>query len=515
MRTTGHSDKKVREERGINAPTGRGTALFLTLAITAVFLTASFSGIFSSAEDDDLTLGAPGDTVWAKNFGGSSYDHFSSVVAVADGFVAVGSSYSTDIDGITNKGGNDAIIVKFDLHGALTWVKNFGGSSNDYFKSVVAVADGFVAVGSSASTDIDGITNKGGSDAIIVKFGLDGTLTWVKNFGGSGSDYFYSVIAVDDGFVAVGESNSTDIGITNKGGSDAIIVKYGDDGTLTWAELFGGSGYDHFSSVVAVADGFVAVGNSASTDIDGITNIGALDAIIVKYGDDGTLTWVKNFGGSSNDYFYSVIAVDDGFVAVGSSASTDIDGVTNKGDYDAIIVKYGDDGTLTWAELFGGSDNDYFKSVVAVADGFVAVGNSNSTDIDGITNKGNDDAIIVKFDLDGALTWVKNFGGSGFEYFNSVIAVDDGFIAVGESDSTDIDGITNKGNDDVIIVKFEGAVGGDDGTGGNGGGNGDDGTGGNNDGNGDGNNLILILAVVAIVAVAGVLVYMFVLRPKA
>ena len=49
----------------------------------------------------------------------------------------------------------------------------------------------------------------------------------IRNFGGSGEDLFYSVTETSDGgFVAVGESSSTNAGFTNRGLYDAMIVKY-------------------------------------------------------------------------------------------------------------------------------------------------------------------------------------------------------------------------------------------------------------------------------------------------
>jgi hypothetical protein len=105
------------------------------------------------------------------------------------------------------------------------WAENAGGSGRDYYESVTAVADGYVAVGSSDSTDaIWG--NNGGSDAIIVKYDLNGNVVWVENAGGSASDRYDSVTAVADGYVVVGSSYSTDALWGNNGSTDAIIVKY-------------------------------------------------------------------------------------------------------------------------------------------------------------------------------------------------------------------------------------------------------------------------------------------------
>ena len=51
--------------------------------------------------------------------------------------------------------------------------------------------------------------------------------------------------------------------------------------------------------------------------------------------------------------------------------------------------------------------------------------------------------------------WQKNWGGNKFEVFSELLQTKDGgFIAYGYSDSTDIEGLPNKGSDDIILVKY-------------------------------------------------------------
>jgi len=354
----------------------------------------------------------------------------------------------------------------------------FGWSGDDKFVSVIRVEEGFVAVGNSNSFgggSWAGTTGKGGNDAIIVKFENEGTVKWARNFGGSGDDYFTSVIEVAGGYVAVGGSNAFGSGDWNttagKGGQDAVIVKYDTDGTVVWKKNFGGSGADHFTSVVEVSGEYVAVGYSAafsSGDWTGNNGNGSVDAILVRFGADGGIVWAKNFGGSGWERFTSVTAVNDGIVAVGVSDMFRNDGdwsstdVKEKGGVDAVIVKFSFSGTKIWARNFGGADIDYFYSVAAVPDGVVAVGVSwlssfGSGDWSGVQSKGGSDAIIVKYSNSGDVRWKKNFGGAGTDYFSSVTAVPGGVVAVGYSNgfgSGDWSGTAGKGNDDAVAVMF-------------------------------------------------------------
>jgi hypothetical protein len=335
------------------------------------FNSGDWEGVMGKGYDDAIIVKFDdnGNVVWKKNFGGSSGDYYYSVTAISDGVVAVG--YSTDLyygfdtgdwEGFTGQGSDDAIIVKYDNEGNVIWKKNFGGIAQDAYWGVTAVSDGIVAVGTSMvysfnTGDWEGIMAKGpkGYDAIIVKYDHDGNVMWKKNFGGAATSGFSSVIAVSDGIVAVGSSqeycfnNGDWEGVIGKGGDDAIIVKFDNEGNIVWKKNFGGAGYDHYYSITDVTDGIVAVGYSihpsfGNGDWVGVTGNGGYDAIVVKYDNAGNVVWKRNFGGHSADIYYSVTAISDGIVAVGCSyvnGSGDWAGVPGNGDLDAFIVKYG------------------------------------------------------------------------------------------------------------------------------------------------------------------------------
>ena len=430
---------------------------------------------------------------WKKNFGGSGGDIYYAAKATfyrdMPGCIVVGysdfSSFGTgDWTGIEGKGETDAIIVKYDHgEGNVLWKKNFGGSGYDYFWSVTALPDGYIAVGESpagsfGNGDWTGVTGKGERDAIIVKYDYEGYLMWEKNFGGSSTDIYYAVTAVSDGFVAVGGSleGSFDTGdwtgVTGKGGFDAIIVKYDNDGNVVWKKNFGGSGEDSYSWVTEVSDGVIVVGASKSGsfgtgDWTDVTGKGYLDAIIVKYDNDGNVVWKKNFGGSGTDIYNSVMAVSDGYIAVGESDSFgngDWTNVTGKGGVDAIIVKYDHNGNVVWKKNFGGNNSDFYWVAMPVSNGFFVVGNSmfdsfNNGDWTGIMGKGGEDAIMVKYDYAGNILWRGNFGGSGNDAIIWATETTTGFVMVGGSTEDSFGngnwtGVEGKGGGDGTIVRF-------------------------------------------------------------
>ena len=169
------------------------------------------------------------------------------------------------------------------------------------------------------------------------------------------------------------------------------------------------------------------------------------------------LNWQKSWGGNRDETFSKILKTPDGgFIVYGYSESTDIEGLPNKGWKDAIILKYDKDGNLLWQNSWGGNSDDVFEGVFQTEDGgIIGYGYSRSTDIEGLPNKGEDDAIIVKYDKDGNLMWQKSLGGTDFDSFHSVSLTEDGRFITAGGCSTDIDGITSIGGCDGIIVKYD------------------------------------------------------------
>jgi uncharacterized delta-60 repeat protein len=343
----------------------------------AVGFSDSTNGDFPATRGRDDAIiakfNASGNKVWAKTYGGNGNDHFFSVTPTSDdGFVAVGYSYSTNGDFPATRGYSDALIAKFDASGNKVWAKTYGGSDLDSFSSVTPTPDGgFVAVGYSYSTNGDFPATKGKGDAIIAKFNASGNKLWAKTYGGSDHDDFSSVTPTPDGgFVVVGFSSSTngDFPATRGGISDAIIAKFNASGNRVWAKNYGGNDDDSFSSVTPTPDGgFVAVGYSYSTNGDFPATRGDADAIIAKFNSSGNKVWAKNYGGSGYDSFASVTPTsDDGFVVVGYSESTNGNFPATKGNGDAIIAKFNSQGQLPASNFTGwkqqGSHWYYYKA---------------------------------------------------------------------------------------------------------------------------------------------------------
>ncbi len=412
---------------------------------------------------------AAGGLAWQNLYGGTGNEYARSIEETAGGDILVaGYSASTTVDGLEGHGSTDFFVLKLDQSsgGSIIWEKLFGGSDYDAGYAADEDSEGSIFVaGYSSSGDIRGTTLTGGADYYVLKLSSRGNLDyWLDIAGGQGSSERDVPAAVaetcDGGYIVVGYSGSTSIpGLTNHGGMDAYAIRYNAVGDVVWQQLYGGGDNDFFWSVEETSEGsFLMGGHTASTDIPGITLAGSFDSWVVKLKQDGSLDWQTNVGGSGFDSTETVIATTDGGAMVhGYSNSTDLPATSSHGGYDIYLARLNPDGTLAWYQLLGGGGNDYSMDIQQTSDGgFILVGGSTSTDIPTLTNSGGEDVHVVRLNSSGSVVWQKLYGGSGNERAYSVRQTTDlGFIVAGSSRSTDIAGTTNKGSDDVYVLKLD------------------------------------------------------------
>lgn len=246
------------------------------------------------------------------------------------------------------------------------------------------------------------------------------------------------------------------------------------DKEINWVTTYGSSGsstiagsYDSINDIENLVDNkIIAAGTFDGNKVNERKSDGAL----MLYDSKGNLQWEKQIGGSKADSFNAVTASNHGgYVTVGVSQSNDGEMLDlNKGGKDGVIAKFDDDGNVEKITTFGGSDSDELKDVVNTYDGgYVAVGYTHSVDGDLADTSKNEidrDAVIIKYDQNLSIQWVKTAGGTGGsaavkkqDEFSKVITCNDGgFLAVGFSNAEDGDlAEISLGGKDAFVVKFD------------------------------------------------------------
>lgn len=347
---------------------------------------------------------------WSKTYGGTNDDRGSDIIRTLDGgFAILGYTQSVDEDITQNAGFQDYWIAKLNPQGEIEWQNSYGYAGADNGTSLIQTSDsGYLLVGVLDVTASNGEGNSSrisqrhaGGDYWAVKIDTSGNIQWSRYFGGSFSDTAYDVIETDVGdYIIVGSSDSDDVDISgNKGTYDYWVVKINNSGMLVWEKSFGGDQIDEAKGIVDTNDGsFLIVGTTRSEDQDISDALGAADLWIIKISPSGELLSEKTFGGSSFDSGLQITkSKNGGFIACGSSRSSNGDITTNYGQNDAWIFKVDDNLNIEWSNTYGSSAIDVFYDVTELENNHVvAVGESNAADFDIQENKGFTDLLITK-----------------------------------------------------------------------------------------------------------------------
>lgn len=335
-----------------------------------------------------------------------------------------------------------------------TWGTFYGGTGDDYARSVAVDASGnvYVAGYTSGSNSISTVgshqsTFGGGVyDAYLVKFNSAGVRQWATYYGGFGDDYAYSVAVDGSGNVYLaGFTESTNAISTvgshqssfGGGSVDAFIVKFNSSGLRQWATYYGSTGYDRGHAVAVDGIGNVYLGgvsgsNSSISTIGSHQQIigGSADAFIVKFNSSGVQQWATYYGGTLDEYGYSIAVDASSNVYLGGyTYSSNNIGTAGShqvgfagGAIDGFIVKFNSGGVRQWGTYYGGTGNDFGNSLAVDPSGNIYLGGKTDSPA-GIStigshqaaSGGNFDGYLVKLNSSGIRQWGTYYGDTGDE----------------------------------------------------------------------------------------------------
>lgn len=305
---------------------------------TGIALIAKFTG------GGNLTWARGWDDAMASPQSGiSQEDEANDVKQLSDGsYIITGSTHKS---GVSNY---DAILVKISSTGTHLWTTRWGGSSSDYGNSVISTSDGgFLVAGTTSSYTV------GSSDAFIAKFDANGSLSWSRTAGTINTDIGFAVVAVSDGYLLAGQSNSYH-----------FVEKFDTSGTHLFTAAPGissGANNEQMNLIPTSDGGFALTGTTTNYGTGG-------DAYIVKFASNGGVSWSTIWGGTGLDQGNSIIqTIDGGYLIAGNTNSY------GGGGTDAFIAKFNATGNLSWSRTWGGTNSDYGKSVFETIDGGYAL----------------------------------------------------------------------------------------------------------------------------------------------
>jgi len=235
---------------------------------------------------------------------------------------------------------------------------------------------------------------------------------WSRTYGWTDQEDERDLIKTSDGgYAVVGCTRSFGVG-----GLDFWLVKTNSTGHMEWNRTYGGSSDDFAWSVVQTVDGGYALAGYTLS-----FGAGSGDFWLVKTNSTGHMEWNRTYGGSSDDRARSIVqTVDGGYLLSGYTWSF------SAGANDFWLVKTNSTGHMEWNRTYGGSGQDVVESVVLEAggDGYVIAGHTSSY------GAGGKDFWLVKTNSTGHMEWSRTYGGPEQNYAESVTRTMDGGYAI-------------------------------------------------------------------------------------
>jgi predicted secreted protein len=336
-----------------------------------------------------------------RTYGGTGDDVAHSVVRTSDGGYAIA--------GYTNSfgfGSYDFWLVKTDENGNMQWNKTYGGTGDEFARSIVQTDDGGYALAGETTS-----FGAGGRDFWLVKTDQNGNMQWNKTYGGGGDDWASCVVQTRDrGYAITGVTASF-----GAGAGDFWLIKTDRNGNAQWNKTYGGPMFDQPLSVVQTSDeGYALAGETRSF------GNGQNDAWLIKTDRNGNAQWNKTYGGPMEDVASMVIQTsDEGYALAGETRSFGV------GDYDFWLVKTDRNGVAQWNKTYGGPSMEFGSAIVQTVDGGYAImGDTYSF------GAGGCDLWLVKTDLAGNMQWNATYGGASEDHGESLIQTCDGGYAL-------------------------------------------------------------------------------------
>ncbi|MBL9135761.1 MAG: SBBP repeat-containing protein [Verrucomicrobiales bacterium] len=373
----------------------------------------------------------------------------------------------------------DGRLAKLDpISGNEVWSLPTRGAT---VRAVTPLPDGSLLVGGHGSGTLGlgsfTINTDGNPVVFIARVSATPIIDWVRNAGGAIAHASAESVAVDAagnryvaGWFRGDPSFSGNPQKSVQASTDGYLAKYDKTGNFQWVRPFGGKDFDTARCVAVDRGGscYVAGEFDGTATFGGISLVskGSSDVFLAKYGNDGTLQWVRQAGGPGDDYLGD-LRVDPGgncFVtgAFSQTAEFESTSLTSRGSWDIFLAKYSPSGSPVWVKQAGGTQDDRGFGIATDPTGnlfltgfFSAYATFGTLDVNGY---GGHDVFLAKYDATGQALWVSKAGGSNTDnaYGVALDASGNCFVTGIVRFATDFGGIpiTTFGGYDVFVAKF-------------------------------------------------------------
>lgn len=347
------------------------------------------------------------------------------------------------------------VAVQAQTSGAgRVWTRFRGSNADDKGQAAAVDSQSNVYVCGYTAGVLDGETNKGQA---LIKWNAAGEWIWTRTLGGSGAEAHGVAVDTQDNVYVCGTAIQNFDGQAFRGTEDPFIRKWDQNGNWQWTRLWG-TNEEEEARGLAVFGTNIYVGGYTLVPFDGQPTIGRCDVFVSLWHADGTKLWTQILGTPSNDYPMIMQGhAGDAFTIAGDTEGAWA-GQTNQGCQDVFVMVFDKEGTLRWVRTFGGTNSEYASGVtlgvsaVYVA-GYVLPGSSWG----GQTTTGpHEDTFLEARAGNGATNWTRFWGSTNADIPGKIAAAADGAVYIpGMASAPGYDGQNASGGQDITISRYE------------------------------------------------------------
>lgn len=343
---------------------------------------------------------------WQIQIGSPESDTVHAIASDAGGGTFVTGGTFGSVAG-PSSGNYDAFLARFDRNGQQLWAEQFGTAGYDDARAVAADGNGGCLVAGPTSSQFGGI-NLGGWDAWAAQYDSTGVRLWIRQLGTPADDECRAAAVDELGRVVIGGSTRGGFLVPNAGGTDAWIAQLGAAGHINWIQQLG-TGWDEQARGITALQGggFAIVGETRG--VLGAASAGGIDVWVAKYSAGGSQLWIRQLGTTFTDIAAGCASDGVGGVVVCGYTEGSLGGPSSGGSDDVWVARFDGNGAILWIRQFGTPTTDHATAITAdgvsgaVVTGYT-LGNLASP------NSGSLDAWTARFDGSGTQLWTRQFG---------------------------------------------------------------------------------------------------------
>jgi hypothetical protein len=386
-----------------------------------------------------------------------------------------------------------ALVGSFG-NGTVAGTETFGlGPSDDVLNATTLVNSGSNAIVVGRSSDVSGYqggdvqyfdTSTGGIAPTLQSLSIDATVLGVA--AGNTSSFTVSATFSDSSEATIASSSfnwstSDASKLTVSGGTVTPLTGNSAIGSASITSSIAGisansnvtnPGFTQMGRALSpggIGDAYTqgsAIDTSGNNYLVGYTNTGlgnnsqtgSNDYFVAKYNTTGTLLWVKQLGATSQNTYGNGITVDssgNSYITGSTSGGLYGNSLTGGGDY--FLAKYNTNGALQWLKQWGvTSQYSYGTGVTIDASGNSYVTGYTTGGLSGNSQTGYQDYFLAKIDSSGTLVWLRQAGRSlNYSFGYSTTLDSSGNIIFAGATSAGLNGNPQTGSYDYFIGKYD------------------------------------------------------------